>query len=436
MRSNYKISGGQQLRILLELTYAHRGIGGAWIYIQRYLEALVQMFQEIDTVTPVFFIRANYESFELLPDDLRSGDSLLVNVLEFSLERERTRSTLHRIYQEHVVTPRKIAEWDIDVVHWFGNHASFINGKNQSPSHFITVHDLLPFEADKETSNRIDLNNISPVLKRFFHQTLYNRDARRKNRIFVPISESTRTQIKRFVPEATIHKSSIPVSTSVPEEFGKSVFGNRANRVQRQAFLNKYNLSSESADIDNYHLYVAHFYPHKNHLSLIEAYEQYRKEGGVRSLVLRGDPIEPDCYRTVAARVEASNYQDYIHLLPRLKGAEMNLLYDCSIGQIFPSRHEGGGIPVMESLFHARPVACSRLTVFEEYYGSIPHYLENFDGASIKEGLHWLDWEWDRLRNDPAAADEFMQKVKEVRGKFSPEAMQQKILHLYDEWVW
>ena len=49
------------LRILLELSYANAGVGGAWVYIKRYLEALLRMIQDSDDFR-VHLFRASSQS--------------------------------------------------------------------------------------------------------------------------------------------------------------------------------------------------------------------------------------------------------------------------------------------------------------------------------------------------------------------------------------
>lgn len=136
-------------------------------------------------------------------------------------------------------------------------------------------------------------------------------------------------------------------------------------------------------------------------------------------MVLRGDAIVPQCRKMVEARIQQSPYCNDIYMLPRLSADEMELLYACSAGQIFSSCHEGGGIPVMESLFHARPVAYSRLPVFQEYYGEIPHYIESFKVKSVTQALWWLDKEWNLLNADEEKSARFSAQVAQVRKQFS-----------------
>ena len=106
-------------------------------------------------------------------------------------------------------------------------------------------------------------------------------------------------------------------------------------------------------------LYVARTEPHKNHLRLLDACEKLWREGLDFELRLIGGTAYPDHAWRIAARV---------HLL-RAKGRrlrwdrhvpdqELHAAYRDSSFTVFPSLLEGFGLPIIESLWHGRPVVC------------------------------------------------------------------------------
>jgi glycosyltransferase involved in cell wall biosynthesis len=106
-------------------------------------------------------------------------------------------------------------------------------------------------------------------------------------------------------------------------------------------------------------LYVARIEPHKNHLRLLDACENLWREGLDFSLRLIGCKAYPDHAWRVGARV---------HLL-RAKGRrvqwdthvaddELHAAYRDASFTVFPSLMEGFGLPIIESLWHGRPVVC------------------------------------------------------------------------------
>ena len=59
----------------------------------------------------------------------------------------------------------------------------------------------------------------------------------------------------------------------------------------------------------------------------------------------------------------------------------LNLLYQKASAFIFPSKYEGFGLPIVESLKNKCPVICSRISIFEEIGKNNVNYfdLEDID---------------------------------------------------------
>jgi len=376
--------------ILLNLVYLHKGVGGVWVYVSNYLKQLHELFKDDTRIE--FYYLINEESRELVPNCVSEED------IQSILSAGQARNMVYRLWGEHIVTRKWAKKWEIDDIHWFGNHAGLFS--NTEVTNIITVHDLLPFES----------KNLSA--QRMFHAILYNHDARRANNVFVPISQFTAGRLKERFNPLHVHDEPITNCVASTRQYGKA---------ELTDFRKSYNLEND------YMLYVAHFYEHKNHKKLLDAFESYRDQGGTLELVLRGDAIYQKCHKNFMEKLERSPAQKHVTVLPRLETAEMELLYQASTGTIFPSGHEGGGIPVMESYVYDKPVACSRLPVFEEYYGALPHYFDPQNISDIIESMHWLE------QKDADKLDK--ESLKEIRQKFSPQTMQNKIHRLYEQWL-
>ena len=106
-------------------------------------------------------------------------------------------------------------------------------------------------------------------------------------------------------------------------------------------------------------LYVARIEPHKNHLRLLDACEKLWKEGLQFSLRLIGCKAYPDYAWRVATRLQWLRLKGRPVAWSRHVGdAELHEAYrDCSF-TVFPSLMEGFGLPIVESLWHGRPVVC------------------------------------------------------------------------------
>ena len=106
-------------------------------------------------------------------------------------------------------------------------------------------------------------------------------------------------------------------------------------------------------------LYVARIEPHKNHLRLIDACELLWREGLDFHLRLIGCMAYPDTAWKVLRRIRALRRAGRsIRWQSHVNDAELHAAYrDCS-ATAFPSLLEGFGLPIIESLWHGRPVVC------------------------------------------------------------------------------
>jgi glycosyltransferase involved in cell wall biosynthesis len=115
-----------------------------------------------------------------------------------------------------------------------------------------------------------------------------------------------------------------------------------------------------------YLYYPAATFPHKDHATLIRAYALLRRRGALaEKLVFTGQrtPAWPGLARLAR---ELGVDADVVHL-GFLPWPEVRRVYAGAEAVVFPSRHEGFGIPVLEAaLEFEKKVVTSRLPVFTE----------------------------------------------------------------------
>jgi glycosyltransferase involved in cell wall biosynthesis len=133
-------------------------------------------------------------------------------------------------------------------------------------------------------------------------------------------------------------------------------------------------------------LYVAHDYPHKNHVRLLQAYHQL-KTGGRKPwpLVLRGDGLQTSS--VLRRHVVQLGLESDVIFLPRLERFELPMLYSAASALVFPSLYEGGGIPVVEAAACGCPVTASQLPPIEEFVGEAALYFDPLDVKAIAESM-------------------------------------------------
>lgn len=327
------------MRIGLNLLHVQPSIGGVWNYILRLISTLGG---EGDSNTYICFVTRS--SIDVVPTGKKNIEIVLVDIDPISRWR--------RVLYENTMLPFQVKRYRIDVLHWFAATQSFYSGTRN----VVSVYDLQVFE------NPL----LFPPLKRLYLRYMMAYTARKAD-LLLPMSGATAQQLKSFfsVPEHRI----VTIRTVISEQF------RRTSYEEIDLFRSRYGLP------EHFWLYVAHFYPHKNHKRLVEAYNMLKRTGSDPwPLVLRGDAhsLGDDIARLVQ---QLGLAQDII-FLPKLTESELPALYSAASAVVFPSLYEGGAIPVVEAMSCGCPVITSRLSLFLEYQNGISDY---FDPQSVDE---------------------------------------------------
>lgn len=115
-----------------------------------------------------------------------------------------------------------------------------------------------------------------------------------------------------------------------------------------------------------YLYYPAATFPHKNHAQLIRTYAALRRRGDLDArLVFSG--MKTHAWKGLARLARELGVGDDVVHLGFLPYVEVRRVYAGADAIVFPSRHEGFGIPVLEAAVEFRKkVISSRLPVFDE----------------------------------------------------------------------
>jgi glycosyltransferase involved in cell wall biosynthesis len=107
-------------------------------------------------------------------------------------------------------------------------------------------------------------------------------------------------------------------------------------------------------------LYVSRLKRVKNHAVLFAACEQLWREGIGFSLELIGCEDEAKESRAILAEVKRLQAAGYaLQWRGHVSDEELHAAYRGATFTVFPSLKEGFGLPILESLWHGRPVICS-----------------------------------------------------------------------------
>ncbi len=129
-----------------------------------------------------------------------------------------------------------------------------------------------------------------------------------------------------------------------------------------------------------YYLFVGRLERKKNFAALVEGFRRFREKHGEWNLALVGKRGRG------ADEVLSGGVQGLIEV-GYVDSKDLPYLYAGAEAFVFPSRHEGFGIPILESFACGTPVICSRDGALPEVAGDAAYYLEKNDAAGIASAM-------------------------------------------------
>ncbi len=142
---------------------------------------------------------------------------------------------------------------------------------------------------------------------------------------------------------------------------------------------------------EDFVLFPAASYPHKNHLKLIEALSHLERSRGLRVPVVASgarSAFWPEVTRKLQSLEPSPAFIDLGYINDRT----LRELYHRCRFVVFPTRFEGAGLPVLEAYAMGKAAVCADLQPFREYVGDAPIFFDPDVVESIANQLAnaWL----------------------------------------------
>lgn len=273
--------------------------------------------------------------------------------------------------------------------------------------HVVTVHDTAEF---------LDLSGDGGTLAdliRFQRTRLALRRARR----ILSVSQATGRDLQRLfgIPRdkiEVIYNALDPRLAHTPPP------------ADQERTLSRYNVNSP------YLLYAGNVKPHKNLPRLIEAFALVKDELRAHpryadlKLLIIGDELSqhPQLRRTV---IQSRTQQD-VRFLGFVDAPTLSIFYARAAAFVFPSLHEGFGLPPLEAMAHGTPVVSSNASALPEVLGEAALYVNPENVFDISRGIRQLLLD-DKLRRWLA------EQGRAQVAKFSWEKSVERVLAVYGE---
>ncbi len=164
--------------------------------------------------------------------------------------------------------------------------------------------------------------------------------------------------------------------------------------------------------------------PRKNYETLLDALDLYWARS-VHPRPLRiagGGGWKSDTLKGRLATQEAAGRVQRLGYVP---DDELSRLYTSAFGFVFPSWHEGFGLPVLEALGHGTPVICSNRASLPEVGGDAAVYINPASAESICQSM--LD-----LEADPGRRAVLAEAGRRQAARFSWEKTARETLAFYE----
>jgi alpha-1,3-rhamnosyl/mannosyltransferase len=323
------VSDGGRLRVLVNLTWLVPGVvGGSEESTTDALRAVLGTRPEVELQLAVLrpFLDAH-------PD---LAAACRCEVLDLSGS-----SKVARVAAEQTWLARRARALRPDLVHHAGGVVPLVHPGCQT----LTVHDLQPLDLPANFATR----------KRLYLRAMLGRSARVARAVCVP-SRFTAGRLRALlgVEGSRVHVVPWSVTSPAPGPPGSAPGEDRSRPDPDQPML----------------LYPAITYPHKNHLVLLEAFAELRRDVPEARLVLPGGP--GPCEAEVRARMARADLAGHVERPGRIERTRLEECYREATAVVVPSRYEGFGLPALEAMVRGVPVVVADAGALPEVVGTLP----------------------------------------------------------------
>jgi glycosyltransferase involved in cell wall biosynthesis len=309
-------------------------------------------------------------------------------------------------YSDHLLFPLFLRRLKPDLVHIPLNRVPLLMIR----PYVVTIHDMVNLFYDERK-----LSALHMQLRRF----RFRRGLTRASRV-IAVSDATRRDVENLldVPPGRITRV---YNAPDPGFLGRDP---AAGEEERRRIMERYQIDRP------FLLYAGAIRHHKNIPRLVEAFAVLREQlaahpvyGDLR-LVIIGDTISQ--YPAVRQAVLKSKVEHAVRFLGFVPFDTLRCFYEAAVAFVFPSRHEGFGLPPLEAMACGTPVVTSNVSSLPEVAGDAAMLVNPGNVFDIARGIR------DVLTDEPLRA-ELIRRGRAQAARFSWERSARQVLEIYQD---
>ena len=301
-----------------------------------------------------------------------------------------------RLFWENSWLPYQVRSLGLDLVHHLGGTVPPLAVSRS----VLTVYDLQPLTHPER---------FRPA-KRAWLRTALPRSARHASKVLT-LSEHVRQHVVTHLGTPADQVLVVP-----PGVRGARTLDPEAAAEARR----RYRIDPEAELL----LYPAITYPHKNHEVVVRAMASVVAKRPDATLVLTGRPGPGD--EAISALASELGITANVRRLGRLPRRDLDALFDAADALLFPSIHEGFGLPLLEAMTRGCPILAADASAIPEIVGANGVLLSPDDPVA------WADAVLDLL-GDPDRHTELARASSDGLARFRWDATAAAILDVYRE---
>lgn len=247
---------------------------------------------------------------------------------------------------------------------------------------FLTFSHYLPNINFRKIPSIVGISNLAP----------FSRTAIREEKLSVKLKlyllkKSILSSMRRATSIISLSRicSDILISKGIDK---KKILTIR-NGVSKFWFVENNNSTFEKQKYGKFVLYVSHFYRYKNHIRLVKAFSNLKKELDEDiKMVFIGNHANRKYLTEIKQNIEIENMTNNIFIIDSMQKKELKAFYQNCYTLVFPSLIENSPNVLLESMASGCAISASNYDPMIEHCGNAAIYFDPLDIIAITKSMY------------------------------------------------